>query len=258
MSGSLRLGDVRLLAIGPVIVVAVLAAACSGGPSSASLANLGTMENRPVPASVANLPLTDQHGHSLDLASLQHGAVMLVPFLTLCSDICPLTTANLGIVQRAVDQAGDGSKLTIVELSVDPGRDTPSRLAAYAGITGATWELVTESPQDLATIAKFFGFFYQKVPQDDPPAVDWLTHQPLTYDINHSDGFVLLDRSGNEVFSTAASPDYSGPLPPTLQHFLSDEGIDHQQHPLQPGWTADQGVQAVSWLLGTPLPSEGS
>ena len=42
---------------------------------------------------------------------------MLVPFLTLCSDICPMTTANLGAVQRSVNQAGQRSKLVIVELS---------------------------------------------------------------------------------------------------------------------------------------------
>jgi protein SCO1/2 len=183
---------------------------------------------------------------------------MLVPFLTLCSDICPLTTANLGAVQRSLNQAGKQSKVAIVELSVDPGRDTQARLAAYAGITGATWELVTESPNDLATIAKFFGFSYQEVPQGTPPAIDWWTHQPLTYDINHSDGFILLNRSGQEVFGTAAAPDYSGPLPQPLQKFLSPSGIDHQKHPLQPGWTANQAIQGVAWLLATPLPNVGS
>lgn len=204
------------------------------------------------------LPLTDQHGHVFDLASLHGRNVMLVPFLTLCSDICPMTTANLGAVQRSVNRAGGQSKLVIVELSVDPGRDTPFRLSAYAGITGASWELVTESPENLAAIAKYFGFSYQKVPQDNPPAIDWLTHQPLTYDINHSDGFIFLNSSGHEVFATTAAPNYSGKLPRQLQHFLSDEGIAHQKHPPQPGWTADQGIQAVAWLLRTPLPAVGS
>ncbi len=130
-----------------------------------------------MPARVSTLTLTDQHRHTFDLASLHGKNVMLVPFLTLCSDICPMTTANLGAVQRSIHKAGRGSDIVIVELSVDPERDSTARLAAYAGITGATWELVTESPQDLASIARFFGFFYQQVPQDNPPAVDWLTQQ---------------------------------------------------------------------------------
>ncbi len=258
MSRARRFSAGRGLAISAAFVVALVTAGCSGGPPPAPSANFGSIENRAVPTSLSTLPLTDQHGQTLDLASLQGKYVMLVPFLTLCSDICPLTTANLKIVQRSIDQSGDHSKVTIVELSVDPGRDTPYRLAAYAGITGATWELVTETPQELTAIAKFFGFYYQDVPQDNPPAVDWLTHQPLTYDINHSDGFVLLNPSGHEVFVTAAAPDYSGPLPQALQHFLSDLGIQHQKHPLQPGWTANQGIQSVSWLLGTPLPTLGS
>jgi protein SCO1 len=236
----------------------VTSAACSSGPSQAPSANLGAMAHLSVPASISTIPLTNEHGRTFDLASLHGRNVMLVPFLTLCSDICPMTTANLGVVQRAVANAGAQSKFVIVELSVDPDRDTPSRLAAYARITGATWELVTETPGDLAAIAKFFGFSYQKVPQDNPPAVDWLTGQPLTYDINHSDGFVFLNPSGHEVFATAASPDYSGRLPGTLQHFLSDEGVDHQKHPPKPGWTANQGIEAVSWLLGTSLPTIGS
>ena len=142
---------------------------------------------------------------------------MLVPFLTLCSDICPMATANLGAVQRSVNQAGKQPKLAIVEPFVDPGRDTPFRLSAYAGITAATWELVTESPEDLAAIAKNFGFSYQKVPQDNPPAIDWLTHQPLTYDMNHSDGCIFLNSSGHEVFATTAAPNYSRKLPRQLQ-----------------------------------------
>jgi protein SCO1 len=239
------------------VATALLLAACFGGPPSPPSANLGAVVNRPVPASVSTLTLTDQHGRSFDLASLHGKRVMLVPFLTLCSDICPMTTANLGAVQRSIRQADKGPGIAIVELSVDPGRDSPDRLAAYAGITGATWELVTESPQDLASIARFFGFFYQQVPQDNPPAVDWLTHKPLTYDVNHSDGFVLIDPSGHEVFATAAAPDHSGPLPKELQGFLSEAGINHQKHPAQPSWSADQGIQAVAWLLGAPLPPVG-
>jgi cytochrome oxidase Cu insertion factor (SCO1/SenC/PrrC family) len=260
--GSIRLRagltHYRRSIAGVAVAVVLLLAACSGAPPSAPSANLGAIVNRSVPVSVSTLVLTNQQGHTFDLASLRGKHVMLVPFLTLCSDICPMTTANLGALQRSIRQAGQGSNIVIVELSVDPARDSPSRLAAYAGITGATWELVTESPQDLATIARFFGFSYQQVPQDDPPAIDWLTHQPLTYDIDHSDGFAFISPAGREVFATAAAPDHSGPLPKELQEFLTKTGIDHQRHPPLPGWTADQAIQAAAWLLGAPLPPVGS
>ena len=63
----------------------------------------------------------------------------------------------------------------------------------------ANWELVTETPAVLHAVSQFFGFVYQKVPEDSPPSIDWLTGKPLTYDIDHSDGYVLISavvRSG--------------------------------------------------------------
>ena len=63
---------------------------------------------------------------------------------------------------------GAASHVQIVELSVDPKRDTPARLAAYAKLTGAGWQFVTEPPSELAALAKFFGFTYEKVPQGTP------------------------------------------------------------------------------------------
>ncbi len=207
---------------------------------------------------MSTVALTDQHGRTFDLASLEGKAVLLVPFLTLCTDICPMDTANLSLVQRELNLSGRARDVQIVEMTVDPGRDTVARLAAYAQLTGATWELVTETPAGLATISSFFGIWYQKVPEDDPPSVDWLTHQPLTYDVNHSDGFVMLGPSGDERFDTGASPDYTGRLVAPLQHFLSDEGLAHQAHPEQPGWTAAQASSALSWLLGVPVQGDGA
>ena len=55
---------------------------------------------------------------------------MVVPFLTLCTDICPLTTGNLLQVEQSLRAARVADKVQIIELSVDPGRDTPARLAA--------------------------------------------------------------------------------------------------------------------------------
>ena len=110
-----------------------------------------------------------QEGHAVDLASWPGPTMLLVLFLTLCSDICPLTTGNLSQVERSLRDDGAASQVEVVELTVDPDRDTPARLAAYAHITGATWPLVTESDSERTTIAKFFGFFYQQAPRTTHP-----------------------------------------------------------------------------------------
>jgi protein SCO1/2 len=202
-----------------------------------------------VPASIADLPLTDQHGHVTDLAAWRGRTVMVVPFLTLCTDMCPFDTGNLVQVQRSLDQAGAGSKVVLVEVSVDPGRDTPARLAAYAQLTGASWELVTESPATLGAFEQYFGWYVHTDPEDDPPSIDWWTHQPLTYDVDHSDGYTLVDSSGVERFETGASPDYSGSLDPTLRHFLSPLGQSRIAHPPQPGWTPTAALASLGWVL---------
>jgi protein SCO1/2 len=247
----------RLFAV--VACGALVLAACSSAASAPPPPNpdKGLVQDQAVPAAVAHIPLIDQHGSTVTLASLRGKTVMLVPFLTLCTDICPMTTGNLSLVQRSLERAGQGSKVVIVELSVDPGRDDVARLAAYAHLTGATWQLVTESAADLARLATFFGFYYQRVPEDVPPSVDWLTHQPLTYDIDHSDGYVLIDPSGHVRFATSASPAFHGTLDPTLHSFLNAQGRSHLAHPDKPDWTAGGALSVLGWELGTTVQPAG-
>ena len=178
---------------------------------------------------------------------------MVVPFLTLCTDICPLTTGNLLQVEQSLRAAHVAGKVQLIELSVDPGRDTPQRLAAYARLTMANWELVTETPAVLHSIAQFFGFVYQRVAEDNPPSIDWLTGKPLTYDINHSDGYVLISPRGAQRYSTGAAPSFRGNLNPKLHAFLDDEGLDHLAHPPKTGWTPADALTSLGWLLGQSI-----
>jgi protein SCO1 len=231
-----------------------LVLASCGGPPGPPPGSVGALSNRQVPLAINRLPLTDQYGTTVHLTSWPGRTVVVVPFLTLCTDICPLTTGNLLQVKDALRADAVAQKVQIVELSVDPGRDTPARLAAYAKLTGATWQLVTESPAVLQAVARYFGFFYERVPEDDPPSIDWWTGRPLTYDINHSDGFVIVDPHGTERFVTDAAPNFHGQLTPKLYHFLSDEGLQHLAHPARPNWTPDQLLAALGWVLGQSLP----
>lgn len=249
----------RLCALmGLMGLVGVTLAACSSAAAlPAPNPNQGVVLDRPIPAAISHIELTNQHGSVLTLASLRGKTVMVVPFLTLCTDICPMTTANLSVVQRSLHHSGLASKVVIVELSVDPGRDDVARLAAYSRLTGASWQLVTESPADLKSLATFFGFYYKKVPEDVPPSIDWLTHKPLTYDVDHSDGYILINRSGRLRFVTSASPGYHGKLVPTLYNFLDDQGRQHLAHPEKPDWTAANALGALGWQLGRSVPLGG-
>jgi protein SCO1/2 len=203
------------------------------------------------------MPLTDQYGRRTSLASFSGRTVLLVPFLSLCQDICPLTTGNLLQVHDSLRADTADASVEIVQLSVDPERDTPERLLAYAKLTHAKWELVTEPASELGAFAKFFGFSYQKVPEEKPAGRDWLTGDPLTYDVDHSDNYFVIDPHGVERVVQDASPKFRGVLNHKLYDFLSDLGRQHLAHPAQPSWTPEDALRALSVSVGRRLTLTG-
>jgi protein SCO1/2 len=235
-------------------LAAALTASACGGPSSASPAapspSFGLVQNRPVP----DVPLVDANGRPTSLAAFQGKVVVLANFLSLCQDECPMITGAFIAMQRDVQAAGLGNSVAFVELSVDPGRDTPARLAAYSQEFGANWPLLTGTPTDLQHLWSFFGVSYQQVPEDQPPKLDWWTHQPLTYDVTHTDGFILLDAAGHERFITSNPPDLHGQLGAPLTGLLNDEGVQNLEHQQSPSWTVPQALGALGWLVGRTIP----
>jgi len=171
---------------------------------------------------------------------------MLVPFLTLCQDSCPLTTGNLLQVEQSLRADHATAKVQIVELTIDPGRDTPARLAAYSKLTHSDWQLVTAPPGELARLAKFFGFYYQKVPETSRDARDWWTGKSLTYDVDHSDNYLVIDPAGVERVVQDAAPNFHGQLNPKLSKFLDALGRQHLKHAPQPDWTPTDALNALA------------
>ena len=129
--------------------------------------------------------------------------------------------------------------------------ETPPRLAAYTLLTTARWELVTETPAVLHIIAQLFGLVYQKVAEDNPPSVDWLTGKPLTCDINHSDGYVLIDPQGTERYSSGAAPNFRGKLNPEAPCFLGWRGT---RSPRPHGVDAGGRIDLLGVASGTIRP----
>ena len=203
-------------------------------------------------------PMTTQSGRNITLTSLRGRTVMLVPFLSLCQDVCPLTTGNLQVVQRSVATARQGRRVTIVELSVDPARDSAARLAAYARLNGIHWTLARADPAELAVLMRFFGITAERQAEPSPPGQDWLTGRPLAYDVAHSDGFFILDAKGVERFVSGAEPHATGRLNPTLRRFLSADGIKNLRSPPANGWTPSDALRSLSWVTGSSIPLRGA
>jgi protein SCO1/2 len=232
----------------------VLLGACGSAAPAAPPAGQGLILDRATPQHV---PFVDQKGRPASLASLRGKVVVLAPFLSLCQDECPLVTGAFLALQRDVRAAGLGGRVAFVEATVDPGRDTVPRLAAYQNEFGATWDLWTGSDASVAAFWRPFGVTYQKVAEDQPPKLDWWTGQPLTYDVVHTDGYILIDPSGRERFVDASAPNVPG-LSPKLRSLLDEGGLEGLAHPEQPNWTVASALASISWVLGTNVPTSGS
>jgi protein SCO1/2 len=91
--------------------------------------------------------LLDERGQPFTEEALR-GHITIVSFIfTRCDTICPVTSMKMAHLQEQTFDVGD--KVKLLSFSVDPGYDTPPRLAAYAQRFGADptrWRFVTGQP----------------------------------------------------------------------------------------------------------------
>jgi protein SCO1 len=247
-SAKLPLGTVLLLLGG------LLAACGNSGDPPAPPASQGIVQNRAIP----DVPLTSASGTPLSLRDFRGKDIVMAPFLTLCQDECPLVTGAFIALQRDVGAAGLGDKVVFMEITVDPGRDTPARLSAYSKEFGADWVLATGSPANLDALWKFLGVSVQIVPEAQPAKIDWYTGKPLTYDVDHTDGYFLIDASGHERFSNSTPPNLHGHLDKQLTELLNAGGLKNLDDQSAPNWSLAQALSSISWLVGRSIPSVAS
>jgi protein SCO1 len=237
------------------LAVATLLSACGSSDPAAPPASQGIVQSRVIPG---DIPLITSAGTPTSLAAYRGKDIVMSPFLTLCQDECPLVTGAFIALQQDVRAAGLGHEVVFMEITVDPGRDTPARLAAYAKEFGADWVLLTGTPANLDALWRFFGVSVQIVPEEQPPKLDWWTGQPLTYDVNHTDGYFLIDASGHERFSDSNPPNLHGHLGQKLTGLLNAGGLKNLTDQSAPNWTLGEALSSISWLAGQPIPAVAS
>ena len=124
----------------------------------------------PGQADFANVVLLNQDGKTIhfydDLIRGDHTVAINFMYAQ-CSDICPMTTANLAKVQALL---GDrlGHEVRLASISIDPLHDSPAVLKAYADTFGARagWQFLTGRPTDINLIRRQLGA-YERDPARD-------------------------------------------------------------------------------------------
>ncbi len=117
------------------------------------------------------------------------GKVWVANFMyTSCVEVCPLQSAEMARLQTAF---ADHADLRLVSISVDPERDTPAVLTAYAENFRADperWFFATGEPDAVARLAQE-GFRLS--------AASYVSGEDgEDYAFIHSNRFVLVDRQG--------------------------------------------------------------
>ncbi len=205
----------------------------------------GTAVDRRVPAA----KLVDASGKPTSLRRFRGKWVVIAPAMTLCTQVCPMTTAALMRLQRLMAAAGAGRHFAAVELTVDPWRDSPHRLRAYRRMTGADFPMLTGSVGTVRRLWRFFGVNFERTPQGKPPARDWLTGKPERFDVEHTDGAFIIDPSGHERLAISGMPAVGGRIEPALKQLLNTEGRENLRHP-EPGWSAVAMAKELEKLMG--------
>ncbi|MGH7266966.1 MAG: SCO family protein, partial [Candidatus Rokuibacteriota bacterium] len=125
--------------------LALVAVLASGAAPTAPPARLG-----PAP----NFALTTQRNDRLWLTHLRDRVVVLTFFCTDCPS-CPGVLPALLETARATE--GAGRRLFFVAVSVDPARDSPAVLRAFARARGAdpaAWLFLTGRPAEVEAVAR--------------------------------------------------------------------------------------------------------
>lgn len=153
--------------------------------SDAALPDTYPRLDRPAP----EISLRDQHGQTVDLASLRGGPALVTFAFGSCETVCPAVVKQVLEARDAVRSAG-GAVPRVVIVSLDPWRDTPSRLGHLAH----HWQLDDDahvvSGSVEAVEAVLDGW---NVARERDPKTGDVTHPPLVY---------VLDAAGRIAFAS--------------------------------------------------------
>ena len=170
----------------------------SGIPASistplANLMGLSPVPGRPAPA----FTLTDQHGHTLSLASFKGHAVVLEFMDPHCTDICPIVS------QEFIDAYHDLGKAAppavFIAVNVNPYFHSVSDVAAYSSEqqlnTVPSWHFLTGPLASLRAIWNAYGI------QVDAPS--------RNADVIHTSQVLFIDPGGRERYMATPMTDYT-------------------------------------------------
>ena len=171
-----------------LVILALLAVAFALLPAVA--VRQGVLAPKSQTATVGGpFQLVDQSGRKVDQSVLKGKWSAVFFGFTHCPDACPTTLFALGQAEQLL--GAKSSDFQTVFISVDPARDTPQALAAFASADAYPKRLIalTGSPDQVAGAAKAYRVYFQKSGEGPAYNVD---HSTMTYLMNPKGGFACV------------------------------------------------------------------
>ncbi|HEX6370431.1 MAG TPA: SCO family protein [Longimicrobium sp.] len=172
----------------PLMAAALLALAACGRPSAPVAPAADAPSAAASDFSVYDLEARwrDQEGRDRVLASLRGRTQVVAMVYTRCTHTCPAIVAEMKRLEAALDSAGR-ARAGFVLVSLDPGRDTPAQLKAFATsmrLDPAAWTLLTGDEDAVRELAALLGIRYRA---------------ETDAQISHSNTYLVLDADGRMV-----------------------------------------------------------
>jgi protein SCO1 len=182
--------DKKLLWIGGGILLLISLVAAISVMFASPPSFRGTSYAEPFPPA-ADFVLTQADGGEFRLYD-QKGKIALLFFgYTSCPDVCPTTLAEMKLLMNELGDAGE--RVQAVFISVDPERDTPDRIQAYASNFHPTFLGLTGLQTELEPVWQSYSIFREEVQSDSAFGVI----------INHTARLFLVDAQSNMRLSYA-------------------------------------------------------
>ncbi len=180
----------------PVFLLVVVAAIAAGlglwlglrGHAPPQPPQMHSAQVYPQPRPLPAFALTQSDGRPLTAVDWRGHYTLVFFGYTLCPDICPTTLATLHRALQQLRAQGLGAQVRVDFISVDPRRDTPSRLTAYVRAFDPRFVGATGPDSQLQPLTRALGVAYARTPDGHGGER-----------IDHSGAVVLIDPQGREL-----------------------------------------------------------
>lgn len=132
----------------------------------------------------SKLALPDPEGKVRSLEEFKGKVVIIFFGYTQCPDVCPTTLNDIAQMRKAL--GADGAKVQPIFVTVDPQRDTPELIKAYAANFGEDVVALRGDEAQTKATAQEFKVFYSRVAGKTAE----------TYTVDHTAGAWVYDTQG--------------------------------------------------------------